>query len=161
MAPHLVCPRTRIKRLPSFPVQNSKLPTIDPSACVQVFPAFRSTKMSPGQLMGAFWHTKGYMTERLHQGWKLNLPLHATPCHFKWRATSSGACHFKWRATSSGACHFKWRATSSGVEWRGVAWSGVEWRGVAWSGVEWRGVAWSGVEWRGVAWSGVEWRGVA
>ena len=57
--------------------------------------------------------------ERLHQGWKLNLPLHATPCHFKWRATSSGACHFKWRATSSG------------VEWRGVAWSGVEWRGVA------------------------------
>ena len=28
--------------------QNSKLPTMLPSACVQVLPAFRSTKMSPG-----------------------------------------------------------------------------------------------------------------
>ena len=39
--------------------------------------------------------------------WILILPLHATPCHFKWHATSSGVCHFKWRATLSGVCHFK------------------------------------------------------
>ena len=47
MAPHLVCPRTKIKRLPSLPVQNSSEPTMLPSACVQVFPALRKAKMSP------------------------------------------------------------------------------------------------------------------
>eukprot|EP00435_Cladocopium_sp_Y103_P001512 s5294_g1.t1 len=36
-------------RAPSLPVQNSKLPTMLPSACVQVLPALRSTKMSPGR----------------------------------------------------------------------------------------------------------------
>mmetsp|Transcript_42783 Transcript_42783/g.101975 ORF Transcript_42783/g.101975 Transcript_42783/m.101975 type:complete len:238 (-) Transcript_42783:507-1220(-) len=48
MAPHCVCPKTRISRVPSLPVQNSRLPTMLPSAWVQVFPALRSTKMSPG-----------------------------------------------------------------------------------------------------------------
>ena len=66
------------------------------------------------------------MAENEQMWWILILPLHATSCHFKWRATSSGVCHFKWRATSSGVplrvacwlcslrvpsgvCHFKWR----------------------------------------------------
>ena len=48
MAPHCVCPKTRIKRLPSLPVQNSSEPSMLPSACVQVFPALRKTKSSPG-----------------------------------------------------------------------------------------------------------------
>mmetsp|Transcript_62554 Transcript_62554/g.139678 ORF Transcript_62554/g.139678 Transcript_62554/m.139678 type:complete len:237 (-) Transcript_62554:605-1315(-) len=48
IAPHLVWPRTRIRRLPSLPVQNSRLPTMLPSAWVQVLPALRKTKISPG-----------------------------------------------------------------------------------------------------------------
>ena len=48
MAPHCVCPKTRIKRLPSLPVQNASEPSMLPSACVQVFPALRKTKSSPG-----------------------------------------------------------------------------------------------------------------
>ena len=89
MAPHFVWPKTKINRLPSFPVANSRLPTSDhrkssacktqpcqdkesssnddtmilndtlqrntkcrkgtmlPSEWVQVFPAFRRTKISP------------------------------------------------------------------------------------------------------------------
>ena len=72
------------------------------------------------------------LTENEQMCWNLILPLHATSCHFKWRATSSGVCHFEWRmplqvayATSSGVplrtayatgaslrvtCHFEWRA---------------------------------------------------
>mmetsp|Transcript_36405 Transcript_36405/g.78604 ORF Transcript_36405/g.78604 Transcript_36405/m.78604 type:complete len:244 (+) Transcript_36405:1351-2082(+) len=48
MAPHWVCPKTRINLLPSLPVQNSNEPTMDPSACVHVFPAFLKTNSSPG-----------------------------------------------------------------------------------------------------------------
>mmetsp|Transcript_55575 Transcript_55575/g.68048 ORF Transcript_55575/g.68048 Transcript_55575/m.68048 type:complete len:229 (+) Transcript_55575:1411-2097(+) len=48
MAPQFVWPRTKIKRLPNLPVANSRDPTILPSACVQVLPALRNTKSSPG-----------------------------------------------------------------------------------------------------------------
>mmetsp|Transcript_38338 Transcript_38338/g.68560 ORF Transcript_38338/g.68560 Transcript_38338/m.68560 type:complete len:233 (+) Transcript_38338:972-1670(+) len=47
-APQFVWPMTTMSRLPSFPTQNSKLPTKLPSACVQVLPALRSTNRSPG-----------------------------------------------------------------------------------------------------------------
>ena len=49
MAPQLVCPSTKISWVFKAPVQNSKLPKILPSACVQVFPALRRTNRSPGR----------------------------------------------------------------------------------------------------------------
>ena len=66
------------------------------------------------------------LTENEQIWWILILPLHATSCHFEWRATSSGVCHFKWRATSSGmplrvACRTlstPLHATSSGASHR-------------------------------------------
>mmetsp|Transcript_16016 Transcript_16016/g.37838 ORF Transcript_16016/g.37838 Transcript_16016/m.37838 type:complete len:310 (+) Transcript_16016:1241-2170(+) len=48
MAPHFVWPSTITRREPSLPVQNSKLPTMEPSAWVQVLPALRRTNISPG-----------------------------------------------------------------------------------------------------------------
>mmetsp|Transcript_30223 Transcript_30223/g.76102 ORF Transcript_30223/g.76102 Transcript_30223/m.76102 type:complete len:208 (+) Transcript_30223:557-1180(+) len=48
IAPHLVCPSTRMSFDPRGPTQYSKLPTTLPSACESVLPALRSTKTSPG-----------------------------------------------------------------------------------------------------------------
>mmetsp|Transcript_48473 Transcript_48473/g.154824 ORF Transcript_48473/g.154824 Transcript_48473/m.154824 type:complete len:224 (+) Transcript_48473:242-913(+) len=48
MAPHFVCPSTSTSRVPRQPTAYSTLPTMLPSAPTHVFPAFRSTKSSPG-----------------------------------------------------------------------------------------------------------------
>mmetsp|Transcript_116168 Transcript_116168/g.227873 ORF Transcript_116168/g.227873 Transcript_116168/m.227873 type:complete len:230 (-) Transcript_116168:56-745(-) len=48
IAPHCVWPRKRMNFTPRAPTLNSKLPTREPSALVNVLPALRSTKRSPG-----------------------------------------------------------------------------------------------------------------
>mmetsp|Transcript_41922 Transcript_41922/g.126618 ORF Transcript_41922/g.126618 Transcript_41922/m.126618 type:complete len:230 (-) Transcript_41922:6-695(-) len=48
MAPHFVWPMTTSSFVPNAPVANSTLPTTLSSPLGHVFPAFRSTKISPG-----------------------------------------------------------------------------------------------------------------